>query len=146
MPFAKALTWQAPRVIDFSVGPNAGILTTPNTAIFIADGDYELVSATEIHETLATDGGGVTLDVVKCTGVQAAAAGATMLASTFNLKATINTVVRKDRGNGGLQTSRQKCQITKGDRIALNFGGVLTALTGMCVCVILQPYLRKQKW
>lgn len=143
---AKGGVWRAPVVLDFSAGPNGAILTAPNVSLFISDGDYEVASVAESHETLGTDGGGVTVDVVKCTGTQAASAGASVLASTFNLKAAINTVVRKDRSNGGLQTARTRCQITKGDRLALNFSGTLTSVTGVCVTVVLNPIIRKRRW
>lgn len=135
---SKALVWQAPFLIEFQAGPNAAILTSPNTTIFIADTDYELLLAQEVHETLGTDGSAVTLDVVKCTTTQAAASGTTMLASTFNLKSTINTVVTKSRASG-LTTTLANRRIASGNRIALKFSGTLTALTGLN----LQLWLRR---
>lgn len=146
MPLGKAVAWRAPRVIPVHFGTNAAILTAPSGAVFVADQDYSLMSVSEVHEALGTDGGAVTLDVVKCTGTQAAAAGTTMLASTFNLKSTINTVVTKARAAGGLSATSANRLIKKGDRIALNFAGTLTALTGVNVTIVLEPALKRPSW
>ncbi len=143
MPFTKAVAWQAPRIITVVFPTNAAILTSPNVAAVIADADYILDSVAEVHETLATDGSAVTLDVTKATGTTTAAAGTTMLASTFNLKATINTVVRKDVAGGGLSTTASNRRIKKGDRVCLSFSGTLTALTGVCVTLVLRPTIKK---
>jgi hypothetical protein len=145
MALAKAVAWRAPRVIVVNALTNAAILTTPNVAAFIADGDYAVESVSEIHETAGTDGGAVTADIVKCTGTQAAVAGATVLSSTFNLKSTANTVVRKDRSSGLITTVPGRF-LKKGDRLAVNFGGVFTALTGLCITIVLAPILRRESW
>lgn len=145
MPPVKAISWLAPCRVTIQFPTNAAVLTAPNVAAFIADADYILDSATEIHETLGTDGGAVSLDVVKCTGTTAASAGTTMLAAVFNLKATINTVVRKDVASGTLAAASSR-RITKGDRIAIKFNGTLTALTGICVTLVLRPTIKKPSW
>lgn len=130
---SKALAWQAPVLVTFAAGPNAALLTSPNVSLFIADTDYELVKVQEVHETLGTDGSAVTLDIVKATTTQAAASGTTMLSSTFNLKATINTVVTKSKGTTGLTATLANRRLLVGNRIALKFGGVMTSVTGVLV-------------
>lgn len=142
MGLGKAAVWQAPITVSFKAGPNAALLTLPDVTLFIADTDYELQSVSEVHETLGTDGSAVTADIKKCTGTQAASAGTTMLASTFNLKATINTVVTKNRSNGGLTTTASNQRVAAGDRIALDFGGTMTAVTGVCINVTLKRLRR----
>lgn len=142
MPFPKAITWQGLVLVQLEWGPNAAILTSPNVSMFIADTDYELVKAQEVHETLGTDGSAVTVDVVKCTTTQAAASGTTMLASTFNLKATINTVVTKSKGTTGLTTTLANRRIASGNRIAAKFTGTLTSVTGMLLQLWLQRLRR----
>ena len=137
----KALAWQAPVIFSVILPTNASILTAPNCSVFVADTDYELEEVTEVHETLGTNGSAVTLDIVKCTTTQAASAGTTMLASTFDLKATINTLVRKTKASG-LTTTRKNLLVVRGDRIALAFSGTLTALTGVCVQFNLKPLRR----
>ena len=138
---AKALTWQAPFPVIFSAGPNAALLTLPDVTLFIADTDYELLRAEEVHEVLGTDGSAVTLDIKKCTTTQAAASGTTMLSSTFNLKATVQTTQTKTRASG-LTTTLANRRVASGNRIALDFGGTMTAVAGVCVVLWLRR-LRK---
>src|SRR3990167_11012056 len=88
---AQALAWQAPLVLMFSAGPNAALLTVPDVALWLADADAEIVFAAEIHETLGTDGSAVTADIVKVADGTALASGTSLLATTFNLKATVAT-------------------------------------------------------
>lgn len=142
----KAMVWQAPRIFSFTAATNAALLTNSDTTLFIADADYELESVAEAHAIAGDDAGAVTLDIKKCTGTQAPSAGTTMLASTFNLKSTANTVVRKDRSNGGLSTTRTVTQITKGDRVCADFSGTLATLAGFCVTLVLIPTRRRPAW
>lgn len=138
----KALTWQAPQLVQFSAGPNAALLTLPDVTVFIADTDYELVSVSEVHEVLGTDGSAVTLDIKKCTGVQAAASGTSMLLTTFNLKATVQTIVTKSVSNAGLAVLQSSRRVKAGERIALDFSGTMTAVAGLCVNLWLKPLRR----
>jgi hypothetical protein len=100
---------------------------------FIADDDYELVSASEIHTTAGTDAGAVSLDIKKCVGTEAPASGVTMLTSPFNLKATTHTVQ-----HATLTTTGQHRKLTRGDRLAFDFIGTLTAVAGVTVRVTLK--------
>ena len=138
----KALTWHAPVIVTWAIGPNAALLTLPDVSLFIADTDYELLSVSEVHEVLGTDGSAVTLDIKKCTTTQAAASGTTMLASTFNLKATVQTVVTKNKSNGGLSATAANVRLAAGNRLALDFSGTMTAVAGVCVNVVLYPLRR----
>lgn len=142
----KAITWQAPRIITVAFGTNAAILTSPSVAAFVADADYELVSAVECHETAGDDAGAVALDIVKTASATTIANGTTMLASTFNLKSTAATPVRKDVSAGGLTLTLGNRRITKGQRVGLKFSGTLATLTGVSVTLILKPILRKPRW
>lgn len=139
MGLPKGITWQGLEMVQLSFGTNAAILTSPNCSLFIADTDYELVKAQEIHETLGTDGSAVTLDIVKCTTTQTAAQGTTMLATTFNLKATINTVVTKSKGTSGLTATLANRNVLVANRIAAKFTGTLTSVTG----VLIQLWLKR---
>lgn len=141
---AKTLLWQAPFLVSFAAGPNAALLTLPDVTLFIADTDYELLYAQEVHEVLGTDGSAVTADIKKCTTTQAASAGTTMLSSTFNLKSTINTVQTKTP-QSGLTTTLANRRVAVGNRIALDFGGTMTAVAGVCVQLWLRR-LRRPKF
>lgn len=142
---AKAIVWEAPVVLTFAAGPNAALLTAPNVALLVADGEYEILSASETHETLGTDGSAVTVDVVKASDGTALSGGTSMLGSAFNLKATINTEQRKTISNGGLSTTAANRRVTRGQRIGLKFSGTMTAVTGVNVTVVLQR-IRRPKW
>lgn len=109
--------------------------------LFIADTDYEIVCVEESHGTAGSDGGAVTLDVKKATGTTAIASGTTMLASTFNLKSTANTPVRKNLSGGGLTLTLANRRLARGNRLGLDFSGTLTALANVAV----QVWLRREK-
>lgn len=139
---AQAVAWQAPLVLTFAAGPNAALLTAPDVAIWLADADAEIVFAAEIHETLGTDGSAVTLDVVKVADGTAVGSGTSLLASTFNLKATVNTRQSRSLSAGTLATDRI---IYAGQTLGLNFAGTMTSVTGVHVTVVLNR-LRRPSW
>lgn len=134
---AKAVAWQAPIVLTATFPTNASILTTPNVGLFTADADCEILSVTERHETLGTDGSAVTLDVVKAASGTAMASGTSMLASTINLKATVNTTQSRSLSAGTLAAYDAR-QLPAGQCVGLKFSGTLTAVTGVSVTVILR--------
>lgn len=131
---AKAVAWQAPLVLTFSAGPNAALLTTPNVGLFTADVKYRIVAAYERHETLGTNGSAVTADIVKSSSGTSMASGASLLASTFNLKAANNTTQERTYSGGTLATDQY---INAGQCVGINFSGTFTALTGVSITVIL---------
>lgn len=101
---------------------------------FTAYKPCEILLASEVHAIAGTDGGAVTLDIEKCTGTTAIGSGSSVLASTFDLKSTANTVVRK-RGKN-LSDERQ---LKPGDRLAIKDTGALTSLQGIQVTLYLKP-------
>lgn len=56
---------------------------------------YEVMNVGEIHGTLGTDAGAVTLQLEKLTGTTAKGSGSNILVTAFDLKGTINTLVKK---------------------------------------------------
>ena len=139
---AKAVAWQAPLVLVFSAGPNAALLTAPDVALWLADADAEIVFAAEIHETLGTDGSAVTADVVKVADGTAIGSGTSLLASTFNLKATVATRQTRKLSAGTLASDRI---IYNGQTLGINFAGTMTAVTGVHITVVLNR-LRRPSW
>lgn len=139
---AKAVAWQAPKYLTFAAGPNAALLTAPDTGLFTADADYEIVAAYERHETLGTDGSAVTADVVKAASGTAMGSGTSLLASTFNLKATVNTTQSRTLSAGTLATDRI---LYAGQCLGINFAGTMTAVTGVSITVVLVP-MRRPSW
>lgn len=102
--------------------------------VFVADRAYQLVGVREVHGTASSDGGAVTLDVVKLTGTTAPASGTTMLSGTINMKGTANTVV-----SGGLTATAANLLLAVGDRIGFNYTGTVTALADVNVTLVLRP-------
>ncbi len=100
---------------------------------FIADRDYVVVSISEIHSVVASDGSAVTLQIQKLTGTEAVASGADLLSTSFNLKATANTVQF-----GDLVALNDVLTLQRGDRLALDDTGTLTSLTDVNVTVQLR--------
>ena len=84
----------------------------------------------EVHQTLGTDVGAVTLQIEKLTGTQALDAGVPCLATAFNLKGTINTV-----NTGTLTTVPADIRLTRGDRLAMDDDGTLTAVANVTVII-----------
>lgn len=126
----KAILWEAPIIITYSAGANAAIA---DVIVYVADADTELLEVTERHITKGSDGGAVTLDVVKANDAVALGSGTSMLASTFDLKSANDTLVRKNITAGGLATTATTRQFARGVSVQLNFGGTLTALAGLLV-------------
>lgn len=138
MALAKAVAYKAPVVLQFTAGPNAALLTLPNVGLMTVDDDMEIMSVTERHETLGTDGGAVTVDVVKASSGTALASGTSLLASTISLKATINTTQSRTLAAGTLASTAAGRTVLAGQCIGLKFSGTMTAVTGVCITVVLK--------
>lgn len=100
---------------------------------FVADRPYEIVSVSERHKTAGTDGSAVTLQVEKLASGVAKASGVDILATAFDLKATINT-----NQYGTLTNTKTALILKKGDSLGLETSGTLTAVADVCVTVILR--------
>ncbi len=132
---SKAIAWQAPFTLPFTATTNAAILTSPNVALWLAEVDCEILFAAEMHETLGTNGSAVTLDVVKVADGTAIASGTSLLATTFDLKATVATRQTRKLSAGTLAADRI---IYSGQTLGIKFSGTLTAVTGVNVSVVLR--------
>lgn len=102
-------------------------------SFFIAPFSCEVIEVWESHRVLGTDAGAVTLDIEKLTSGQALDGGVSVLGSTFNLKATINTPQRAKASTTAIQRF-----LKSGDRLALDDTGVLTAVADVVVTVLLR--------
>lgn len=91
---------------------------------------YELVAVSEVHTTASTSG---TLQLEKCTGTTAPGSGTDLLASTISLSGAANTVL-----NGTLGTTRSDRVFVVGDRLALDFGGIVTSLVNAWITIYLK--------
>lgn len=102
---------------------------TLNEYFFTAPFECQIVTAFEIHGTAGTDAGAVTLDIQN--------GGTSILASTFNLKGAVDTV--QEVAPSATLSARQ---IDRGDSLKLVTSGVLTAVAGVTVTVVLKTDLK----
>ena len=114
--------------VTFNLNANAALA---DQCIFIAQRPCKLIMASEVHSTLGTNGSAVTLQLEHERGTDAPGAGTALLSNNtnagFDLKATINTVqVATFKSTGILY-------IARGERISIDFAGVLTAVAGLVV-------------
>lgn len=125
-----------PRTETARFGANASLADCP---LFICEegAEYEVVEVMETHIVAGTDGGAVSMDLVKAGSGVALGAGTSVLGSVFNLKSTINTPVRKSLSSG-LAAAAATRRITGGQRLDIDFQGTLTAAAGVCVTVVLR--------
>lgn len=118
-------------------GTSAATSTNYSYVLTAREIALEIIGVSEKHETAGTDGGAVTLDVVKVPNGTAISGGTTILISTFNLKSTANTQVLK-RGRA-LSTVADIRYLQIGESVALKTSGTLTAVAGVNVCIYFRP-------
>lgn len=112
---------------------NTDAATAANYDVFFtADYPCEVVSVSETHRVLGTDGGAVTLNIEKLTSGQALDAGTAIISTALSLKTTINTP------QFGILVSTGARVLAKGDRLALVDSGTLTAVAGLTVTVYIK--------
>lgn len=122
--------------VSYSLKANSSLV---NEDVFIADQDYEVVDASFVASTAATDGGTVTADVVISKNTTAVASGTSVLSTNFNAKGTLNTVQYAGDGTVVLTVARRKRLLSQGDRLGIVYTGTLTALAGVDMTVSLLP-------
>lgn len=111
---------------DAATAANYGIFWIAPFAVFV-------LNVYEVHQTLGTDGSAVTLDIERLQGTEALDAGDDLMATTFDLKGTINTVLTGSLINTA--TGRPTRRLSKGDRLAMNDTGTLTTVANVTVTV-----------
>ena len=123
--------------VDDGQGSVTKTILGTNFPFFTARHPMEVFWVAESHTVAGTDAGAVTLDIEKLTGTQAPGAGTSILATTFDLKGTINTVVQKQ----GLDLSTAR-QLVNGNRLCLKLTGTTTAVAG-CQVTLHCKYLAR---
>ena len=108
--------------------------TAANYGIFfIAPFPCFVVNVYEVHQTLGTDAGAVTLQIERLQGTEALDAGDAILTTALSLKATINTVQTATMVNA--PTTRMTRRLSAGDRLAMKDAGTLTTLANVTVTI-----------
>lgn len=126
----------SPVIVPITLSANGDVIDQ-NAFNVPLGAEYEVTEVAESHAVLGTDGSAVTLDVKRCTGTQTPAQGTTLLSSTFDLKGTINTIVRKVRGAGLASGNQAVRTIRSGDRVAIDITGTTTAVAGVALTLTL---------
>ena len=112
---------------DIIVTFNYDILANAvDTWLFYADTTYEVVGVKCVPRVAGSDGSAVTAAVKKASGTTAPASGTTVMASTFNLKGTADTLQTDT-----LTTTIADRRLAAGDRLGVDFTGTLTAAVGL---------------
>lgn len=122
------------RSFDFSWNIAAnGSLADQST--FIANRALRVLYVSEVHSTAGTDGSAVNLQLTLDRSTDAPGAGSNLLSNNtsagFDLKGTANTV------QPGTFVSEGLTYLLPGDRLSVDFAGVLTSLAGVVVTVTL---------
>lgn len=105
--------------------------TAGNYGVFwIVPFECTITEIREVHQTAGTDAGAVSLQIEKLTGTQALDAGVACLSTAFNLKGTINTV-----NTGTLTATPADVRLSRGDRLAMDDSGTLTAVANVTVVI-----------
>ena len=133
----KAVANHAPVIVTchFTAGEAA------DKQFFVADRAYEVMEVVEVHRVAGAASS--TGDLKKCASGTAAASGTSVLASTFALDSTADTPVHKHVANGGLSTTAGVTSIARGDSLAVDVTGTVTAYEGVFQ-VVLKPVRVRQ--
>ena len=120
-----------PHVEATGVAHEASLVASADfAAFFVADRQYRVLGARERHSVAGSDGGAVTLTVVKMTSGTAKASGVNILTTTFSLKSTADTPVWL-----GPSTTVADTRIVPGDALGMLSTGTLTAVIDTSVTV-----------
>lgn len=104
--------------------------TQIDRSIYIARGPTKIKRAAFVHSAAGTG----TIQLTKCTGTQAPAAGAAVLAAPFSVAAAANTVTAP-----ALTTTGNNLLLNSGDRLAIDVTTLVT-VTGGALVVTLETY------
>lgn len=101
--------------------------------IFIAMEPVRVLAISESHATAGSDASAVSCVVRKATGTTAIASGTVIMSNSFDLKAAANTVQ-----NAAMATNSATVTLASGDRLGVDFTGVMTSVAGVVVTLLLQ--------
>lgn len=152
--FSTAGTQLAGVVVTIAIAPAGGDLWAiynmqangdlVDQTFFVANRDYIVTGAVEVHSTLGTDASAVNVQLVKDTSTNAPGAGTDLLTNStnagFNLKGAINTPQLAT-----LTATAASLRLGPGDRLSCDYAGTLTAVAGVIVVAVLQAVARRKE-
>ncbi len=120
----------------FNMAANGSLV---DQCFYTATKNMKVSSVYYVHSTAGSDGGAVNLQLTKDTSTNAPGAGTDLLTNNtnagFNCKATANVVQ-----TGTLTATAANLRLAPGDRLSVDFAGTLTALAGVVLVVVFDPY------
>jgi len=119
-------------VVTSIPGTQAQTAANFTAPFFIANRPYQVLYATERHETAGTSGSAVTMQLAKVPSGTAPASGTNILKTAIDLKATanVNQLPVPVVGSASI--------LNPGDALSLITTGTLTSLAGVTVSVLLK--------
>lgn len=118
--------------------------TAADQCLYIANKPMKVAAAYYAHSTAGTNGSAVNVQVTKDTSTNAPGAGTDLLTDNtnagFNCKGTINIVQ-----TGTLTGTAASLILAASDRVSVDFAGTLTALAGVIIVVVFEPWYNKLK-
>ena len=106
---------------------------------YTATKNMKVASVYYVHSTAGTDASAVNVQLTKDTSTNAPGDGTDLLTNNtnagFNCKSTINVVQ-----TGALTATAANLRLAPGDRLSVDFAGTLTALAGVVMVVVFDPY------
>jgi hypothetical protein len=129
MAIFKKVAYFAPRYINFI---QSDATVPANAYIFVADDNYEVADIKVRYSHIGASD--ATVDLFKVASGTALGSGTTVLSGTVSLFQTADTTYTKS-----LTATLANRKLIAGDALAVDFAGTLTALTGLCVEVVLRP-------
>jgi hypothetical protein len=124
--------------VDYNMGANASI---GDTAFFVAPAALAVTGISYVHKTAATDAGAVSVNITKDSGSQLPGNGVTTQLGTFNAKGAANVVQNATLSATNVDATGvpAAANLKAGDRLSVNFTGVLTSLAGVVATVYMRP-------
>lgn len=113
----------------YTLDPNAALV---DQVFYIANQAMRVISISEVHTVAGSST--PTAVIKKCIPGQTIVQGTALQTGSFNLAATAMT-----QQNAVLSTNVSVLTLAAGDRLAIDYTGTMTTLSGVCVTVWLQP-------
>lgn len=128
----KKIASMAPVVVTW----NCTVVTPIDAHFFVADREYEIMSAIEVHSVIVS---GQTIDLVVCASGTTPPNGTTALASAFAADSTVNIPV-----TATLSATLTSRVVPKGSTLAVNVGTMTNYIGTMTV--VLRPRRQNESY
>ena len=126
---------QGRHLISHTLAGETAAIGTNYGPFYISVVPTKIMSISESHSVVGTDGSDVTLQIERLQGVEASGAGDDLLATGFNLKGSADTVVKKQLRDFVTGTQKRFLFLSGTDRLGFVLSGTATAIQDVTVSV-----------